>query len=245
MGEHRIYWTNDEKRTIAVQAVAYIKNHPGASLLEALRKAQSSMPQGRQRHVQAVTCFPWFKPMVGELLEQKKEEIKTEIRIVDKVTMIPIRLLDVPTEELTNELIARLTKNQYFHQWTLNLIAHLTQAFKQELPAIVRTIRHEKGKPKDVQTEVKRVLIVGLLGDQENEVREKFDKIFKLAFFKTGEMKTLRLQAQHADKAILMTKFISHPTQDLVKAINATTTLCHGGMTDLAAILEDYFYNGH
>jgi len=217
------------------------------SYSEALRIAQDCLDPDRRRKIIAITSMPWLKTEVEKLLEKKKSATKVEIRTVEKVNFIKQELKDIATEELIEELITRAATNEKARQFAQQTINQFLQAFRHDLPNIIKNMRQVKSEVKKIQTgnELKRVLIVGLLNEQAKEIRDKYESIFNLSFWKDTNIKSLRQKAVNADEIILMSKFISHSSQDVVKAANKSITMCNGTVSNLSMVLDDYFQKAY
>jgi hypothetical protein len=82
------------------------------------------------------------------------------------------------------------------------------------------------------------VLVVGLKGAQKTEIERSFADRFELRFVGADESKDhLRSATEKADTTVLVTDFISHSHQDIVKARSPRYLLSAGGMTNLKATL--------
>jgi len=92
-------------------------------------------------------------------------------------------------------------------------------------------------KPIDIR---KKVMIIGLIGQQGQEIRSEFGKLYDLRIF-DSEVTTdkIRSNLPSCDKAIIVTKFISHRVQDAVRGLNGFT-YCNGGVTALKELLVNH-----
>jgi hypothetical protein len=250
MKQTRIKWTTDEREQLSRRTAEIMLKNVGMNHLEALKRAQNdgTWPEHRRRKINTLLGISWFKPAVDQIvgeLKTPKPDAHTEVRVVKEITTIPLQVQDVPMEALIGEVIRRTLNSNT--KWVDMLSAQLVNVFRQQFPVVLRQMRREKrcrpiDPPKD---QLKRVLVVGLLGEQENEITKRFDGIFRLSFHKDQNPNSLRALAQHADKVILMSRFISHTAQDLVKQSAVSVTLCHGAVSDLVAILDAYFHEAY
>jgi len=89
-----------------------------------------------------------------------------------------------------------------------NVMDQAMAQFASQLPAGVA--------PQAPQAEVKKpkVLIVGLLPDQGHEIQREFGRHFDFKIFDSNvTADKIKANMPNSDHAILMTKFVSHPTQ--------------------------------
>jgi multidrug efflux pump subunit AcrA (membrane-fusion protein) len=82
------------------------------------------------------------------------------------------------------------------------------------------------------------ILIVGLRGGQKTEIQRDYGAHFDLRFVGSDESKDqLRSMTEKADTTIVMTDFISHSHEDIVKARSSSYIPRSGGMTQLRSTL--------
>jgi len=236
--KQRIYWEDDEKLSIAKAAAHLLLTKPGMSYTEALKKSQEQiLPASRRRTIIALTAVPWYEPLLKKELEEQRKTLfhSTETRIVERHVTIPLGLSDVSTEDLISELLKRIFKQQVDNFWSKLHVSFDDMVKKELIKRITMPL------PEQVKMGPKKVLIVGLLPEQQNDVVREFKDCFKLYFWKDGQPRQLRAIATNCEKVYLMRKFISHSTQDIVKAANTSVDVIQGGMSDLKAVLEEFY----
>jgi hypothetical protein len=87
-----------------------------------------------------------------------------------------------------------------------------------------------------------RVLVVGLLNQQANDVEEALDGMMNLDFIKVegSDPSSLEAKARKADLVILMTKFISHKHQETCKRVSEHVVYRNGGVSELKRWLTQW-----
>jgi hypothetical protein len=244
----RVFWTAEEKQSLIKHAINILDKNPGVTQLEALRRAQKAeLPPERQRKIQAVTLEKWYADAVGRTSrEAHRAAIQTtKIEMVKEVVIVPIGLADMPLEDIIGELLRRiLFSTGVDHKIRGMFVAPLIQAVRQELPSLARLILSERKQIKvsTTKSEIQKVLVIGLLPEQENEIIKEFDGVISLSFFKSGNMDSLRAMSASVDRVILMRRFTSHSIQDVAKAVAGKRFMvCDGATSGLKALLEHLY----
>ena len=240
--QSRIYWTNDEKTDLVQRAANIIYKNHGISALEALRRAQTqALPKERQRLINTLTAIPWYKPALDKQIDEHKKKIITEqpIKIVQEVISIPMQLSEVKTDDLIAELLRRVFTAG--GSGIVGIISNsMVQALREELPAAITKL--QKQTKVATQTRQKKILVIGLLPDQTNEIQKALGSAFDLTFWKDENTHSLKQMIPYQDKIYVMKRFISHSTQDTLHSANATFTLVPGATTELLHVMEKYFF---
>ena len=84
-----------------------------------------------------------------------------------------------------------------------------------------------------------KVIVVGLLPVQTNEVQAEYGKVFNLRFFNSNvPSQQIRESAKHCTFAILMTKFTSHSTAAALRA-HPGFLFCNGNSSALKQMLQE------
>ena len=89
----------------------------------------------------------------------------------------------------------------------------------------------------------KRVAVVGLLGSQRSTIEESFPNIDFRWIDNGANGSTVKTVAHTCDEVFLMTKFISHRTQDACP--RSKRVMINGGVTDLSRVLATRYANGN
>lgn len=119
----------------------------------------------------------------------------------------------------------------------------LIAAFREYAPAPMGSshpIIAETLKPSSAKMNKPRVLIVGLLGQQAQEIQKEWSQVYDLRIYDSDVTSDkIRSILPHCDKAILMTKFASHRAQDAMRGCNGFT-YCNGGVSALKELLNEH-----
>ena len=85
----------------------------------------------------------------------------------------------------------------------------------------------------------KKVIVVGLLPVQTNDIQKRFGHKFDFKFIGSNTPnQQIRESIKHGDIGILMTRFVSHPTQAAMRD-HPGFTFCNGNSTALENLLEE------
>lgn len=226
-----IRWTEEEHATVAAAIAKYLINNPGESIPAAYNATKSCLPKSRQRDIKSSanldeSIFPLIK---FNMLPRKISDVK----LVEKIVNIPCKLSDVPTDELQAELYRRQFE-PIIETITNKIIGTVLQALPKD---------HKLQQPKHAKKHLKKILIVGLLPQQQNEISKDFKEIYDLKFVKDESIQQIKSIAVNCDEIILMTKFISHRHQDAAKSSGVIYSHCNGGVSELKDMLEATFYD--
>lgn len=94
------------------------------------------------------------------------------------------------------------------------------------------------------QAVLPRLLIVGLLPDQERMIEKEFDGCFRLRFWKAGPGKGLTDLAANSDYVMTFVNKMSHSEEDSVKVAGKRPIRVAGGMSSLRAALTNLYVEG-
>jgi hypothetical protein len=241
-----IRWTVEEREDLAGRTANIVRKQ-GVTMIKALRRAQeAALPKDRQRKIGALDRA--MRSSVQKHLDGLKEQPLTQAKppeIIKEILVLPLTLRDAPLEDLVNEIIRRTLFSTGFEQKLHNMVvAPIAHAIRQELPTLAKLVLTERkaakaARPKDV---VPRVLVIGLLPEQENEITKSFENAIRLDFYKDGRIDGLRALAGNVDRVILMQRFSSHSVQEVAKAVSGKRFMvCSGATSHLKAILEHLY----
>lgn len=89
---------------------------------------------------------------------------------------------------------------------------------------------------------LKRVLVLGLLPEQQHMIHKEFDSVFKLTCLGSNDNANLiKSNSAHADSVFIVADFISHSTIKLVESTGCTPRIVKGGMTSLRDAMTKYY----
>lgn len=90
---------------------------------------------------------------------------------------------------------------------------------------------------------LKKVLIIGLKGNQEQEVRKEFSELFDLRFINGGTSDKLRSMAKNMDYVLSHVAHSSHAVENSLKTVGITPIRVNGGTTQLTEKLTEIYAN--
>lgn len=225
----RIFWTDDEKQIIIDNAVEAYQRHPGITMLSLFKKAQEiaiqkkELGHDRKRKIASTSTVPWFEESVKDRLERAKAP-KTEFVTVNKT------IDSFSNEEIFNEAIRRISKHPVFCSIAENFISRIISEFVAQSSKTMAQPQPPKAQPR---TESKKILIVGPLPEQGLAISNKFPDMDIVT--ETSDRAKFN---QNADYIILMTKFISHKSEDLAKQCDAAIIRVKGGVSSVIEAIE-------
>ena len=238
------------------------KSNPYLTINDVIRRSNQAVPENCRvnEKINSFNQLKWLSSLFKTLAEADSRE--TTPKVIEPQPVIretPPIIEPVPsvTESHPEQPIASAPIHETLESVLINAIVGaikpvlfniiqspsfataLRDAFA-DLPApanmpipVAETIRN----PVDIR---KKVMIIGLIGQQGQEIRSEFGKLYDLRIF-DSEVTTdkIRSNLPSCDKAIIMTKFISHRVQDAVRGLNGFT-YCNGGVTALKELLVNH-----
>ena len=240
----RVRWSNAENELMFNSLVREISVNPSLSDEAALRNAQLQLPATRRAKIN-YPKLKTYRPMIGKARERAKE-----LKIVAPAP--EPAPAPAPAPELVESLEATVGKT---------LVALVDQICKMVIERVQVVVTPERltSTPPPIAVDcaaaranvreresladapgardVRRVLVIGLMGGQVDSVIAKCKHSpIMLKFLTADEARTQKFEWQ--SPIVLMTKFVSHAVQ--LKAQQATQQLhyCNGGVTECTAIID-------
>jgi hypothetical protein len=145
------------------------------------------------------------------------------------------------TEEIIIELVTRIASM---------VVPPIIKELKKEgvlTPQIskVSDTKIQRSRTNDKTTYRKRkVIVVGLKGDQSDNLDAEIRKALDLHFCAKDKPHELRNKAHKGDDVVLMSKFIKHVHQEIAKSVGARIMYCNGGLSELQDVLMDIATKG-
>ena len=118
-------------------------------------------------------------------------------------------------------------------------VARLEDVIDNMLPNEVASIEDEAAN----RMKLANVVIVGLLPDQENMIKDEFKDCFRLRFWKDGNPKSLREISGNADHILTFVDKIGHKHEDAILASGRKPDRVTGGMSSLRKRLTEIYVN--
>lgn len=259
-----VRWNAEERRKIAVESKRLLNGFADMSKVEAIRKAiEYTMPAHRQREIASLVQVPWIADewkVVDELeraaereageqaaeAERAAEELRraTEAARAEAEKARAIDPASLPLETLIGALgtrIAGMLLRSIGEQLQESIMQRITEALGNvTLPSpgvLPEGATRMHAAPRDRKP---RVLIVGLVRQQEDDVRRALGELFRFDYVRVEHADNLEEKARGADLVVLMTKFISHKHQDVVRRVNEHIVYRNGGVTELKRWLTQW-----
>ena len=235
--QKRIWWDEWEKEALIQIAVDLAKSKPGMSMTALLAEAQRTavhngkLKQERMRKVIRLGSVKWFTTKVTECLREAQTPKIQTVKIEKNIG-------DFPMEEIVGEVMKRAL-GPVIETITTNAVSKIVSQVIPHIKSIVeRRIAAQDNASKPNARPIK-VLIAGLNGDQQSEVKQSYDGLFDLSFVGNSVDPGYRSKVVTTDHIVLMTKFIDHAIQTTAKNLAASKIkYVNGGMTDLDNLLD-------
>ncbi|CAJ4809964.1 Uncharacterised protein [Burkholderia pseudomallei] len=262
--KRRVYWTADEKRVIALESKRLRSVNVGMTRLDAIRDAVNSMlPPARRRDVKKFETVDWIEDEWKAIedaeraeraerearehaaeLERQAEESQRAIEAA-RAEAEKAKALDpasLPFDTLIEAIgvrIAGMLLRSIGEQLQESIMQRITEALGHiAVPApLPEGATRLHAAPRDRKP---RVLIVGLVRQQEDDVRRALGELFRFDYVRVEHADNLEEKARGADLVVLMTKFISHKHQDIVRRVNEHIVYRNGGVTELKRWLTQW-----
>jgi len=207
MAKTKIFWTKEEERTVAEQAAKMVQERPGLTMKSLLHDAQSILPTHRRRVLYS-SAVAQLSKLTREVLSAR---LDGEKRAAELPPPLPKPSPDSKIEELA-EAIGAAFAEVFSEALRIALQRASATVATPTLPATSTTPR--KRPPK--------LVIVGLLPAQQNQIASEFGSTFDLRFWKDESPHTLKSLTRTSDAVICMTDWVAHGHTDLVKSIDAS-----------------------
>jgi hypothetical protein len=229
----RVRWSPEEQTLLINQAATLLNDRQAFSLREAFNKSQEALPVGRQRQIAALTQIPWFADAVPKRV--KEIEHQKEYSLDNQIEAAVAKAKAEACEEFKQQLIRQGGQ----------MLAELIKVALEDatLRSIVMSVGLQ-GKP-DLsripvnKTKMKRVIVAGSLNSQSNSIEKEFGEKLDLRFWtKDQSNDTLRSMLQHADAAVAMVGFLSHPQDNIIKSSKVMYIPVSGGVTQVKLTLQ-------
>ena len=261
-----IRYTTDERHTIARESKRLLAGFEDMSRLEAVRKAiQYTMPVDRQRTITTFEQVGWIADEWKAIEQQERAErearearehaaevehaaeqsrIATEAARAEVKAAKAVDPASLPFDTLIGAIGAKVAGmlvhsigehlQESIMQRVSETLAHITVNVPAVLPEGVTRLHPAPRNRKP------RVLIVGLLNQQEQDMTKAMGEVLSLDYAKSEHHTTLQDKARNADLVVLMTKFISHSHTEAVRRVNEHIVHRNGGVSELKRWLTQW-----
>lgn len=219
----------EAKRAYIDAGVHYRRKDPTMSLVEIVKRTHAQLKPEQRGPVLSVTQAKWFKEGIKEGLAVPAVSAVTPAISRESDEVLAGR---VPTDLLISELLRRLLAPSM-----AGMEQRITSALREYMHGLVQSIRFQpvQAVVNGAITTKRKILVIGLLPEQQRQIEKDFGSEFELRFFKDENLKLLRTRAESCEFSILMTRFISHAHQDAVKGLKVEYV--NGSVSDLEKFL--------
>jgi len=264
----RIFWDPRDRQLLTIETLRLV-DEQGLGLLKALKIAQPRvLPPAKVRNVTQLSAVKWLPEAVDTLRQQRAREqtLQAEQDALERQRQEALAAEEatrqareaIPTGELVSMLQNRVESwaSGMFKQVLLNVMRD-----PEVLDAAAVMLRggmeahalpgdSSWGEPvaaealSPVRQTVQRlakVLILGLLPGQENDIKREFKSFFNIRFMEADcSHRELRQNAQSAHFIFAMTGFINHPDEKQITSTAKDRYMrVDGGLTRLREALRE------
>lgn len=237
----RIRWTDEERAKIYSRMVEVYAEGRYSSKENILRKAQEILPVERRRKTYPTMLTQlkgWMERARIEAHTVVRDRKLTEVALAAKVeTPAPA---PEPVELSTTEMLDKLLGNLVDYL-AKRVAGEVTATLSERLSALEKTYQVRQPvmevtspTPNPIKPRRKRVLIIGLKGQQVTTVEQKYPDI-DFTFLTSDDAHSRN--PGEADWTIMMTKFIDHSIYSKFRHV-PNMRHCNGGVSDLGSIIQ-------
>jgi len=218
----RIHWTEEERELVIARALELVHLYD-LSFYDALRQAQVGLPTQRQR------SFTTHSSAAAEIKLLRTRHTAYEASMAKKV--VPPTVVD-PVPPAPPEPQLAISIDAMIEAIAVRIASMLGQAIKREVKELEHAFKLEKHDPTYAGSSIHkpRVVVIGLIPDQEQLITREFQDRFALKFINAADAK--HATVPDANAYLLMKNFISHAVYDKYQAY-PQHVLIDGGMSAL------------
>ena len=277
-GKTKIFWRDDEKRALAAKMREYLQRYPDMSKIEALRKAQGVvLKPERQREGLTGWTFvaDWADPMLAQLeiddqlaalkaKEQREAEERAEaerqarIDAEEAVRIERERNEAARFDAAVNARIEAMGFDDLIRGFARKIARDVVDAMGEEFQTMlsrkvadavkVQQDAKQFTMPKD---RAPRVGVVGLLNQQEQDVKKAFQGAIEFVFVKAQAEggsgahggAGLLASCKSCDVVIAMTDHIGHDVTNALRKVGTQTKLLTGSASSLKRYLSAWLHS--
>lgn len=260
-----VRWTSDDKRLIALESKRLRSTNIGMTRLDAIRQAiEYALPPERRRNInkfekvadwiedewkaldeaeRATQAEREARERAAELERQAEESRRaTEAARAEAEAAKALDPASLPFATLIEAIgvkIAGMLLRSVGEQLQDSIMQRITEALGNvTLPSpLPEGATRLHAAPRNRKP---RVLVVGLVRQQEEDIKRALGELLTLEYARVEHADNLEDKARGADLVVLMTKFISHKHQDIVRRVNEHIVYRNGGVTELKRWLTQW-----
>lgn len=238
----RVVWNREEKALLESVLVELFTQQPHRTSEDALREAQGQLPANRRHKITSQKVFS-HKPMLQRAREigaanAERLRIERESRSPDPM---PPELSSVGALfELLVDRIVDAVYTKVGAKLRAEYGREVERQFDAELARFNAKERRSMVDDAPSASQMPVLLVIGLLAQQANAVRDQFRHSNVELRFLTAEDAKASRGWPRADHIYLMTKWVSHAVQSKVQAAHTPYTLIDGAVSDLSRRISHY-----
>lgn len=250
-GRSMVKWSRAEQQQVLEEVQRLLAERHGYSFRQAVNVAQAVLPADRQRTVINAKSMRYLREIYDQLPPPAPaaavEETPPPKETADADTAAPAETADeaMPAfdprpapdtlADMLHNLIGAVSSRiaeQLLDTLTTRINDSLAQlSFRPPPPTTMGAVKYVQPSPL-----VKpRIVVAGLKGGQKTEIEDALKSHADLRFWGVDESPhQLKSLCREADKVFLMTKFVSHSHEDIIRSIAPERLIrVHGGVTTL------------
>jgi hypothetical protein len=252
-----VRWTPAEQLLIAIESKRLRAGFSDMTVLDAIRKGvYNALPADRQRTITTMGEVKFVHALwdqieneeraakaehVAEEARQHAEAVEAEAE-AKRTEFDPLSLgFDTLVKALAGKLVQQVIGaiGEHLQDAIMRRIDDAIQHAPPPMAALPEGVTRLHQAPRDRKP---RVLVVGLMKQQEHDVRDAMDAMLKMDFIMSegSDSASLEGKARNADLVVLMTKFISHKHQEAVKRVSEHVVYRNGGVSELKRWLTQW-----
>lgn len=250
--KHPVFLNKEEKIIFAEAIFEVLHSNKGLTHGQCLIEANKKMPPDRQLCTTIIGFkqIKWLPPLLEEIRAKKAKENEDK-KIAEALAAKEAEEAAKPQPEEIHpvELSHALPPVVDLNKLVIDAIVAAVRTSVQQIVqspqlqnAIQDAITPQSATPKVLeqhQDTRRKVLVVGLLPVQYNEVQKDFGRYFDLRFKDANcPVPQIKESMKNTDFAVLMTKFVSHSTANAMRA-HPGFFFCNGNSTALKMLLKE------
>ena len=222
----RIRWDRHEQHLLLQEVMRLVAERPHLTTLNAVQEAQKNvLPLARNRRIHTASQVEWVS-----------RQRSGWVRPAAAGHPPPAEAVPDPLTEVVDMLAKHLAESMHhiLKQALESAAARLAQAAAIEQEQTLTYLPASASRRT-------RIFVFGLMPAQEHEVRRTCGACFDFRFLKNASPDKLRSAVEWADKAYVMTKFISHDDYYVIKrAADESIEHVNGAVSSLMENLRQF-----
>lgn len=235
----KIMWTDEEWDAVALAMAKHLINNPGTTLPSAYRSVSGCLPKNRVRsNVNANHHFDVILDKIKRYMKESQSppKVETKVQVESSTIYVPVDLGEISTANLLEEIENRRTKKIVDSIKPL-LLAHTGNPAQQVISAL------ELEKEEKANESKPRVAVIGLVGQLQNKLKDKFGSYLDMRFDDAeSDASPSKIDGIVSScDFVVLSRFISHSHQAVVKRHKVPVAYCPGGYSGIAKMIEERY----